>query len=229
MLPIYSLEYNQTFRIQQLKKTQSSPPLLHPPLPPKAIISEELHFCVFLTVLKCSSIVSCMDCFLFCGEIRGLRCFVTEAFSVLHSLLLVFSHWFLCKRIFLSHNSHRHHRSWASTWYSGAAWIMAINLLSGGLTNTGVCPVLWCYERIRCLRDMVNSGWRYGLSLETWQLLTVSLFKISLSHFTHYGCLVCTMLYATFMPGTLDGPGSGGTNDYEVTGNGTLAHVCHWS
>lgn len=27
------------------------------------------------------------------------------------------------------------------------------------------------------------------------------------------------MLYATFMPGTLDGPGSGGTNDYEITGN----------
>lgn len=76
--------------------------------------------------------VSCLDCFFFCGEGKNGGKVVAEAFCVPHSQLWVFSYPYHCKRSFLILLSKWWHGSWTSTWFPAAAWTMDIRMTSGG-------------------------------------------------------------------------------------------------
>lgn len=62
VLPIYSLEHDQTSSGQFLNKTESFPALI-PPTPPEGISCGELHFSILITIFKFTSMASYVGCY----------------------------------------------------------------------------------------------------------------------------------------------------------------------
>lgn len=108
---------------------------------------------------------SCLGSFFFIWERV-----ITEAFTVSHSQLWVWNHWYHHNRCFLAHNSQQLHWSWISTWFLKVSLTKINHMVSSGIMDQGVhgSVDINVVSAVRKATGTKDTNMAFGGSIDHW-------------------------------------------------------------